>query len=425
MFFLQKHQPQKGKRMNQLIKTFKNFICIYLITSILFILTGCFDATGIEELAYVVAIGLDIDESNELELSVQIATSDNKSSSDSSGSTSQSNSSNVTTIKCNTIDSGLALINNHISKKINLSHCQVIIISESLAKKSISEYIDSLLNNSELRNDCSIIISKCSAKDYLNSVDPALEDLTARYYESTINSAKHTGYTIDMTLFEFYSKMKDSCSEAYAIFGTAITKDQINNPVKENADYLAGSNPITDKDVIDNIGIAVFKNDKLVGELSGLDSICHILINNELKSCILSIPVSDFGTKFIDLKLTSEKKTKSQVHFENNIPHISVDIYLVAQGLTMNNALDYDSNEQLNHIESEASNYISSKILNYLYKTSKEYNSDICGFGKFALKNYLTIDDWNASNWLNNYSKAYFDVHVHIKLKSGNLFDKS
>lgn len=411
--------------MNQLVKRFKNLLCINLIISILFFLTGCFDATGIEELAYVVAVGLDINDNNELELSVQIATSGNDSSGSSSGSTSQASNSNITTVKCNTIDTGLALINNHISKKINLSHCQVVIISEDLAKRGISNYIESMLNNSELRNDCSIIISKCTAKDYLNSVQPALENQTARYYESTVNSAKYTGYTIDITLFEFYSKMKDSCSEATAIFGTAISKNQIYNPVKENASYIAGDNPITDKDIIDNLGIAVFKDDKLVGELTGLDSICHILINNELKSCILSIPVSDFGTKFIDLKLTSEKKSKSQVHFENNIPYITIDVYLIAQGLTINNTLDYDSNEQLDYIETTASRYISAQITNYLYKTSMEYNSDTCGFGRFALKNYLTIDDWNASNWLDNYYRAHFDVNVHIKLKSGNLFDKS
>ena len=410
--------------MSTLMLILKRIISISLILSILFILTGCYDAIGIEELAYVVAIGLDINDENKLELSVQIATSENKSSDNSSGNTSQSNSSNVTTIKCNSIDTGLSLINNHISKKLNLSHCQVIVFSEDLARIGISNYIESLLNNSEIRNDCSIIISKCFAKDYLNSVDPALENLTARYYESTINSAKYTGYTIDMTLFEFYSKLKDSCSEAYAVLGTALQKGQINMPIKENADYIAGNNPITDKDVIDNLGIAVFKNDKLVGELSGLDSICHILVNNELKSCILSIPIPNFGTNLVDLNLTSEKKTKSTVYFENNIPHITTNIHLVAQGLSMNNQINYDSPEQLKIIENAASVYISKQVSDYLYKTSS-LNSDICGFGRFALKNYLTIDDWYSSKWLDNYKNTIFDVNVHISLKSGNLFDKS
>ena len=117
-------------------------------------------------------------------------------------------------------------------------------ISEKLAEQGISKYIDSLLNNSELRNDCSVIITKCDAKEYLNSVEPALESLTARYYESTINSAKYTGYTVDITLFEFYFKMKDSCSQAYAILGTAQSDSQMDNKVEENANYIAGMNSV-------------------------------------------------------------------------------------------------------------------------------------------------------------------------------------
>lgn len=412
------------------IKRFLRTACsIFIIISLLFCLTGCYDATGIEELAYVVAIGLDLNDNNELELSVQIATSENnssgESSSNSSGSTSQSNSSNVTTVKCNTIDSGLSLINNHISKKLNLSHCQVILISEKLAKQGISLYLDSLLNNSELRNDCSIIVTRCDAKEYLNNVKPALENLTARFYESTLNSAKYTGYTVDITLFEFYSKVKDSCSESYAILGTALSESQMSYNAKENADYIAGDNPITDKDVIDNLGIAVFKGDKLVGELSGLDSICHILVNNELKSCVLSIPSPFDVEKFIDLCVTSEKKTKSKVTFINGSPNITIDVYLLAQGLSIDNYLDYDSEDQLKAIEISASDYISQKVSNYLYKTSKDFGSDICGFGVHALKNYLTIQDWYASNWLDNYRNSTFNVNVHLTVKSGNLFDKT
>ena len=45
-----------------------SIICTLLI--LLFNLTGCYDAHGIEELAYAVAIGLDTNENNELELTL-------------------------------------------------------------------------------------------------------------------------------------------------------------------------------------------------------------------------------------------------------------------------------------------------------------------------------------------------------------------
>ena len=98
-------------------KIFKFTTSFLLLISILFNLTGCYDAAGIEELAYVVAIGLDITETNELELTVQIATSGSSSSSSgSSENSSQSKETTITTVKCTSIDSGISLINNHITK---------------------------------------------------------------------------------------------------------------------------------------------------------------------------------------------------------------------------------------------------------------------------------------------------------------------
>ena len=406
-------------------KILKRIIVLCILTIFIFNLTGCYDVTGIEENAYAVAIGLDISESNDLELTLQIATEGNDSGGESSSSSTQSKQTNITTVKCSSINSGLSLINNHISKQANLSHCQVLVISEKLATYGIAEYIDTFLNNVELRNDCSIIISKCSAKDYLNNVNPSLETLVARFYESTLQSAKYTGYTINISLAEFYSKMKDTSCEPYAILGAVSTESGSNSNPKLNSDNTAGENPITDKDVIDDFGIAIFKNDVLVGELSGLDSICHVIINNELDECTISVPNPFESGKYLDLLLTSKSNTKCNVSYVNNDPLISVDIYLNGRGLSLDEHIKYDSEESLNLIESSATKYIESQISNYLYKTAKEYNSDICGFGRCAIPNYLTLEEWNNSNWLGNYKNSFFDVKVHLNIESGNLFTKS
>lgn len=399
----------------------KKIIFFLILSIILFNFTGCYDARGIEELAYVVAIGLDASDDNQIELSLQFATANESSSSESSGNSSQSKETNLTTVKCNTINSGMSSINSHISKKINLSHCQVLVISEELAKKGVSEYIDTLCNNIEIKSDCSIIVSKCEAKEYLENVKPALENLTARYYESTINSAEYTGYTVDITLSQFYSKIKDSCCETYAILGS-ITNEDNSVPPKINADYTAGENPIKDKDVIDNLGIAAFKGDKFVGELTGLDSLCHVTITNELEECTLTVPNPDEKDKYYDLSLVPNKKTKCSVSIIDSIPHINISIYLRGKGLSLDQNTKYSSEGALNDINKYASEYLTEAITNYLNKTSKEYKSDICGFGKYAVTNYLTLDEWYKSNWLDNYEKAVFSVNVTVSIESGAAF---
>lgn len=61
-------------------------------------------------------------------------------------------------------------------------------------------------------------------------------------------------------------------------------------------------------------------------------------------------------------------------------------------------------------------------ISNYLYKTSKSLNSDIDGFGYYALKKFSTTNDWNNYKWLDNYQNSFFSVNVNGKIMAGNSF---
>ena len=68
----------------------------------------------------------------------------------------------------------------------------------------------------------------------------------------------------------------------------------------------------------------------------------------------------------------------------------------------------------------QAKGYFGSK--HRLYKTAKEYHSDIDGFGKHAVKYFLTMQEWNDYNWLDNYKNSTFNVTVDSTLKSGYTF---
>ena len=97
-------------------KTIKKYISLFLILSLCtFSLSGCFNENNIDHLAYVVALGFDVSDSNNLKLSFQLSTPSGSSSG--GGTSSQSDSSVVNTIECSSIDSGINLLNSYISKK--------------------------------------------------------------------------------------------------------------------------------------------------------------------------------------------------------------------------------------------------------------------------------------------------------------------
>ena len=150
---------------------------------------------NIDDLAYVIAIGVDKGTEDSLSISFQISlpSKSKNSSSDSSSENSNDNSkqeskdTTIKTVECKSIISGLNSVDNIASKRIDLSHCKLIIFSEEVAKDGISNFIYTLENKLELRSNCSILVSKTSAKTFLENTIPTFESSTVSYYESLRN----------------------------------------------------------------------------------------------------------------------------------------------------------------------------------------------------------------------------------------------
>lgn len=409
---------------------FKSLATLILIILIcMFFLTGCYSAEGLETLGYVVALGIDKGENNKIRLSLQFAILSN-SSSGGGGSSSQSQESTVSSVDCASIESGISLINSYISKKVNLSHCKAIVISEELAYEGISEYVFTLINDIEVRPDCNIIISRCKASDYLENSKPTLESVSARYYEFTLNSSEYTGYTENITLADFYSDMLSTTTQAHAILGGINTdsthKLNDNLPLYDlEGSYKADDTPIKSANVIENMGIAIFSDDKLVGELSGMESLSHLLIVDKLESATISVPNPFDSESVISLYVTSAKNPEISVKLINGTPYIDCKISITGDILSIDENFDYSKEDNLDLVEDYINSYIEQNLSSYFYRTSKEFKSDVANLGIHVIKNYATWDDWIESDWLQNYQNAFFTVNVDtIIIQSGQLFTK-
>lgn len=408
----------------------KVFVFIGIVFIIILIISSKYSTTSqsIENLAYVIAIGIDNGDNGLLKVTLQIATPSSNSSG--SGSSEQSSESTTTTVECSTINSGLNLVNSYISKKLNLSHCKIIVFSEKFATNDISDEISTLANNVEIRPDCSIVISKCDAKDFININKPVLVTLTARFYEVIVSSGDYTGFSTNVTLLDFYRSLKDHSSNAVALLAgintpsTQSTPDDVNY-VDLDSSYSAGQALITNKNNMQINGLAVFHNGYCIGELNSIDSICHLILKNELQSAMISIPDPFNNTEIINLSLMQLKKPDIEVKLVNGSPYISCNVYLKANIVSLSSGSDFSKKENLNIISEYANSYLKSHINNYLYKTSKDFNSDTVGFGRYLLSSYATLEDWYNENWKSNYKNSFFDVNVDTTIMNSSLILKN
>ena len=115
----------------------KNTITIIVFLILLVILGNNFSASytsrSMENLAYVLALGIDVGEKSKIKVSAQFTKS--AAFSPSGGSSEDTNNVILVSGEADSIFSALNLLNSYIGKEINLSHCSIIIFSEEFAKQ--------------------------------------------------------------------------------------------------------------------------------------------------------------------------------------------------------------------------------------------------------------------------------------------------
>lgn len=381
----------------------KKSICvillIFILTMMLFTLTGCYDASSVERFYYTFALGIDLSENNLYNISIQIAKNDSSSDS-SSGGSSQSSEYTIYTVEAETVDSGINIMNNYLNKQVNLSHCSVIVFSEELARKGLGNVMNSLANNNEIRPDAYVLVSSKKAVDVLEKVSNSGENFSSRFYEYIINSVETTGYSMVISFDHFLSKINNSKGDASAIY------------------------TYVNDDTIQNNGLAIFKDDYMVGKVTPLHSIVNSILENKLDSALITIPNPLDSSSNIDLELSTQKLTHKEVKIINNTPYIKCEMFLNANIRTSGKTFDYTDSKNIEKVEESASEYLEKISLDYLYLLSKEYNSDVLDFENILSKSCKTNEELENYHFDKIYKDSFFDVKANINIDSTHLFDK-
>lgn len=409
------------------MKKFRNFLLRFLIFCIIsiliFSLSGCYSVQSIDDLAYVVALGIDLGKNNNLELTVQLTFPNSADSSSSSG---EAAPTIINSVECSSINSGISLLNSYVSKEINLSHCKVLIFSEAIASRGIGSEIYTLSNQVEIRPDCNVIISKSSAKQYITNSKPELENLVVKYYELTPYSNEYTGHITNATMSNFFNALSANYGDPVAILGNGnklpITPSNVTVNPEQEFNIVAGENPLVEYErKSENLGLAVFKQAKLVGELTAFENLLHLILTNQFESSVISIDNPYKENSAIDIALYFHKNTKINAKLVNGSPYVKSTIYLNARLLSVDKISESLTPEKIEELELLINSYLENAFLDYQYKTAKVFEADIDNVGKNLIKNFKNDNEWNNYNWPSNYKNTFFDVDVKTNIKSSFL----
>lgn len=447
----------------------KKFIII-LILFVVFItfiagFSNSYISRRIEHLAYALVLGIDKGEKAKLKISTQFINVP----SSSSGASSDSSQIILTSCEANSMFSGLNLLNSYIGKEINLAHCSVVVFSEEIAKEGISSEIYSLINNEEIRSSANIVITNCTAYDYINNSKPNLENLTSKYFDTFDITSKLTGYFSNITLGDFFNNLSESNSDPIAVLGglnstarseedksssnssgesSSSSKSSNSNNINVEAsnsnsssqdveeqekqeietnqnNLVAGKSSIVGGRGTENLGLAIFSGDKYIGELTVWESICHSLITNSIDTCIISVDDPLFENEQLEIQLSPNKKSKITSNIENDVININVELNLTANIISLNSNINYEDTDTIDKISTATQNRLNDELNKYFDKTARKYNVDIDKYYLSILKYFpyqKNFDDFNYKEKLKN---ANFNCNTHVNIISSLLITKT
>lgn len=403
---------------------FKKILITVIIILLLVAFSGSYKSLSIEKLAYVVAIGIDFSDNENYNFSFQFT---NVTPNSESG-TAEKSPSIVNNVEAPSIGTAINIMNTYIGKRINLSHCKVIVFSEDVAVQGISKHVYTLMNDTQIRPSANIVVSKSTAKYYIENSKPILENLITKYYDIFDYSSNFTGYTADATIGDFLNKLEcDTCNPVAILGGMNTENTDYKTDITENkpSSIKANESTVFGKRGSENIGLAVFKNDKMVGELNAFECVSYLNMVNQAKGFFITIQDPENKNNYLDIYLTPTKPTKISVKIINGSPYIKIKCFYSGRIYSIDANRQYLDDKKLQTISQSCNSYLESAFSDYLYKSSKEFKADINEFGKYALSNFLTTKDYNDYNWNENYKNSFFDIKVNTEVESSILLTET
>lgn len=384
---------------------------VLLLILPLFLLTGCWNYNELNNLALVTGISID-QQDDKFIMNYMIS---NAKKSDT-----KSGNSEASTVLYEGMGETLAEASLNINQKLPqipyLSHTEVIVISEEVAKDNMLKVMDFLLRNPESRKEIYVLISKnAKASDTLSILTP-LESFPSENIKSNITSSPNevaTTYTIKYS--EFLSKLiTEGIDPTIGIIevegNTEEGKKQESN---DNAKQEA---------IIKLTTTAIFKGDKLVNITNEDESIAINLMNGNLSNVYIKTSCDNNNSIITSL---TDVYVKKSINVKDGMVSANIDVKGNGSLLEVNCNLDLEDSNTIRKIEEDVKNKVK-ELLNSGVNVSKSYQADILGLGNILYK--YNFKYWNKvkNNWKEEYlPNLEVNINTDIKLSSKGSLEQS
>jgi spore germination protein KC len=365
------------------------FVCVYLI-----LLSGCWDRTEVNDLALIVGLGIDQTKNGEIRLTVEIVVPK------SVGGGGQvmgggGAGGGETIIKSGTgvtVADAISNLQEKLSRRVFWGHTKVIVFGEKAAKAGIRQHLDFLSRNPEARLRSNVLVSKGTAKSVLELVPP-IEQSSSEVLRELSESQLLLRVTVKDVL-----QMLSGDTGAAALPMVKIKPPEKGKQEQQTVAFIQRT--------------AIFKKDKMIGDIDDQLTRGVLWIRNEIKEANITItPKGEKGNITATLiRAHTELIPKYEKGKWKMIVKATAEDDIILNGTK----LDLLNPKYTKMIEKELENEMNKRIRNTLKKVQKEMKADIFGFADIFHRKYPR--EWNRVK--NRWEEIFPTVEVVVKTKA-------
>ncbi|ADV95765.1 MULTISPECIES: Ger(x)C family spore germination protein [Bacillus] len=350
------------------------------------LLSGCWDRTEINDIAFVVSSAID-KKKDQYRVAMQIPlVGQLGGQTGGGGGTAGSKTWYVDSASGTTIREANNKLQTSLSRTINTSHRRTVIIGEDMARDGVAPVFDILTRNPQNRLTALILVSRGEARDILNT-DVQLEQFPAEM----IRELAIIATSRPVFLSRFMSDLVEIGSDPYApVISASKTK-----PGGKGKSNLK----------ID--GLAIFKKDRLMDIFKDEHMTATLMLLNQARQpeFIVDLP-NQMGQASIQLQ-----KSNASFHAAEKNGKLSMTIEIRAKGIIMENQSTYETreNDQYYIIQKALNRTIKKDVISTVHRLQK-LKADPAGFQDRTIRSTATTKNLLKKEW----EEVYKDMEVHV-----------
>lgn len=374
------------------------------IIPIIFLLTGCYNYREINELAIVSGVSIrKVDD--EIELTTEVI-NPKKEQDASSG---EEPEFIIYTSRAKSVQEAIRKMMKESPRKMYGAHIEILVIDEGIAREYLMDILDSFARSPEIRSEFKVLVGK--SDDILKITTP-LEKISSENIRNSLeNNNKYLGFANVVTYHELISNVLNPNIEL--VLPVLSMKGNVN--LGEDKENISNTS-VKATSIID--GMAIFRNNKLIGYLTEEESLTYNILRDSAKNFF--IRTSGHDNEYIVHEII---RLSSKMEFDKNKNEMKITLTGKSAISEVNEKIDLENLEEVSKLEKELNQELKKMVERSILSIQKKYNSDIFGFGDVIYKSYPKYfqkikDEFKQDGFQN------MKVNVSVKIKGqekGNL----